>query len=578
MKKRSIILYWLLILVPAVIISILAFRLLTHEQERINRLALASMEDRARAIAETLQITVEKVEDGLTESLSFIPEESLEKTLLEWLDRNPLVRNVFIWDETDGLEYPLPGKAATSEERAFMFRFDGLFSGRTSWPEKEALFESDGSDGGLETVTDLDNSQHTAGKPELRRQQDYQKLKTIQQELVDTARGRDVIPEDKREMPGGWIPWFSENRLHLLGWIKSRTDGPIYGVELELMVLLSRLVVDFPRPPSDDLAYAIVDDAGHLLHQSGTPMIHENAEPIISISLAPHLPHWGLAVYASDTSTLVQSGGWFIILTGLLFIIFITTIIIGGILLTWQAHRNVRDALQKTSFVSNVSHELKTPLTSIRMFAELLFEGRINDPEKSKHYLEIIVSESRRLTRLVNNILDFSRLEQGRKKYHLDEIDLTVFLSAILESFSLQMKEHKMALKTLFPDDLVLVMADRDSLEQVMINLIDNAIKYAGSGMEVSVSLITYETACEIRIEDRGPGVPDAHQHKIFDKFHRIDNTLTAKQQGSGLGLSIARRILRDLGGDLVYEQRSGGGSSFIVKLPVMTSGDSGSN
>jgi hypothetical protein len=203
MKKRSIILYWLLILVPVVIISILAFRLLTHEQERINRLALASMEDRARTIAETLQITVEKVQDELTESLFSIPEESLEKTLLEWLDRNPLVRNVFIWDEIDGLEYPPPGKAATSEERAFMSRFDGLFSSRTSWPEKDTLFESDGLDGGLETVTDLDNSQHTTRKQGLSRQQDYQKLKSIQQELVDTARGLDVIHEDKREMPGG---------------------------------------------------------------------------------------------------------------------------------------------------------------------------------------------------------------------------------------------------------------------------------------------------------------------------------------------------------------------------------------
>ncbi|MCP4727046.1 MAG: HAMP domain-containing histidine kinase [bacterium] len=228
----------------------------------------------------------------------------------------------------------------------------------------------------------------------------------------------------------------------------------------------------------------------------------------------------------------------------------------------------MKDALQKTSFVSNVSHELKTPLTSIRMYAELLFEGRVKDPEKKKNYLQVIVSESQRLTRLVNNVLDFSRLEQGSKKYHPEQIDLNEFLAEIIESHRLRLKEVGMTLETRFLGEKIIVKADRDAIEQVFINLIDNSVKYAGPGIEIVISLNVNNKGCEIRVEDRGPGVPEADRHKIFEKFHRVDNSLTSKQQGSGLGLSIARKILRDLGGDLVYESRDGGGSCFVVLFP----------
>ena len=132
MEKRSILLYWLLILIPAIIISSVAFRLLYHEQERINRLALAAAEDRTRAIGEMLQVTVEAVEDELTRALLDISQNTLKETLLDWEENNPLVRNVFIWDEATGLKYPELGTASTAEERFFISRFNGLFSGRIS--------------------------------------------------------------------------------------------------------------------------------------------------------------------------------------------------------------------------------------------------------------------------------------------------------------------------------------------------------------------------------------------------------------------------------------------------------------
>lgn len=234
-----------------------------------------------------------------------------------------------------------------------------------------------------------------------------------------------------------------------------------------------------------------------------------------------------------------------------------------------HAKQNVIDAQQKTSFVSNVSHELKTPLTSIRMFAELLLEGRAKDQDKKQKYLRIIVSESRRLTRLVNNVLNFSHLEEGRKKYHIEDIDLKVLLSEIMEFYLLRIKNSNMEASLNVPDENIIIKTDRDALEQVILNFIDNAIKYASDGKEISTTINVDINNVEIKIEDRGPGIPEKHRKKIFNKFHRVDDTLTATKQGSGLGLSIAKRMLKDMGGDLYYESRQGGGSCFTVKLPM---------
>jgi signal transduction histidine kinase len=205
------------------------------------------------------------------------------------------------------------------------------------------------------------------------------------------------------------------------------------------------------------------------------------------------------------------------------------------------------------------------------MYAELLAEGRIKNPEKKKHYLEVIVAESQRLTRLVNNVLHFSRLEQGRKKYHIDEIDAVKFLLEILEAHKLRFQEAGLELKLDVPDNAIVVRTDRDAMEQVVLNLMDNALKYAAEGKELLIRLEVCNGFCELQLMDRGPGVPSTHRAKIFEKFQRMDDSLTTPKPGSGLGLSIARRLMRDLGGDLIYRSRKEGGSCFVVLIPCQT-------
>ncbi len=200
----------------------------------------------------------------------------------------------------------------------------------------------------------------------------------------------------------------------------------------------------------------------------------------------------------------------------------------------------------------------------------MLGEGRVRDETKQRNYLATIIGESQRLTRLVNNVLDFSRLEQGRKQYHPDDLALAPVIESVLEAQRPRLEEAGFTIVTDFPHGRdVRVRVDRDALEQVLINLIDNAMKYASTGRWLGIRIGEDRERATITVSDRGPGVPAEHQERIFQMFHRVDDSITSKLPGAGLGLSIARRLLRDQEGDLNYEPNEPRGSSFVATLPL---------
>ncbi|RPI78697.1 MAG: hypothetical protein EHM45_05645 [Desulfobacteraceae bacterium] len=564
MTKRTIILYWLLLFIPTLTLGLAGFYLLQHEQERINQAARASAQERARSLAETLQAGVAAMEAELLQALHRLPPERVQEALFDWEENNPLIRNAFIWKSNAGLQYPQLGAPVTSEQGRFVLRYQALFSGRIAWQTADTQWAESGN-----------NAAAHAGQAALPAESQNQKLsKSGRKELIDLAQNSRLSSNavEHSELSGGWIPWFSENSLYILGWVQNRTNGVTYGVELELMTVLSRLIADFPAAAPSGTIYALQDGRGRVLHQSGDAILKNTAKPEMTVGLAPELPNWQIIVYFTEGGPAAQSKRGFLILSGLLLAIFVTAVILGGFLLIWQAHRNLKDAQQKTSFVSNVSHELKTPLTTIRMYTELLNEDRIKDPQKKKNYLQVILTESERLTRLVNNVLNFSRLEQGRKKYHLEELDLSAFIREWIDSLRPRIQAAGLEIKEQLPSGALPTRFDRDAIEQVFLNLADNAVKYAAGGGEIQVILDQIPGYCRLRIMDRGPGVPAAHRSRIFEKFHRVDDSLTAQQPGSGLGLSIARGLMRGLGGDLLYEPREGGGSCFTALIPCANS------
>jgi len=556
--KRNwlIILAWLLLLVPTLLSGVGALRLLEHEQERIAGSVAAAATERARSVVETIDLTMTEVKDGLMENLRALPETGLTARLDAWREENPLIRNVFIWDPRRGLVFPPPNQPLSEEETLFLSRFDELFSGRASW----SLPAPERGEPGLPTPASSAYSE----RKELRELAQQKPAFAAEADMAGApgAPGKQPAPQT---VDSGWLPWYSGNRFALLGWVE-KADGLRYGVEVEMMALLARLIGLLPSPPPGGETFALIDGSGRIFHQTGEAVLEKDTPRLALVSAGPALPHWSVAVYRSPGAA-AESGRGFLVVSSLLVGTFVLSILFGGSLLLWQAYRHQLDARRKTSFVSNVSHELKTPLTTIRLYAELLGEGKIASEEKRRHYLQVIVAESQRLARLVGNVLDFSRLEQGRKQYALEPLDLAEALHALLDTQEIRLGDAGMRLVREIPAGRATTTVDRDAFEQVILNLVDNAIKYAQRGGELEIRLGRDGEACRIMVSDRGPGIPPAHQKRIFEKFHRVDDSLTAGQPGCGLGLSIARKLMVDMGGDLRFFTRAGGGACFEVIL-----------
>lgn len=552
MTRFRLITIWLLLLVPTLLLGFGALYLLRGEDARLAGSARATALDRVSAIAGNIDLAIGEVKDGLVETLSTLPHydfASQTDLLEEWKRSNPLVRNVFIWEQGLGLRYPDPEMPSSDEEQAFIRRYLSLFANQSEWLEPPRDQPSPGS---------AQVSSILQERKELRQ--------LAKQAPAATTTAAEESLDQTKVGSSGWRPWFADNRLHLLGWYERSGSPQRIGVEVEMMALLSRLLGNLPTAPPYGESYALVDGNGAIFHQVGPVEITAESRPL-AVTQITSLPHWQIAAYPTADSGL--PGSSFLLVSSLLVGTFVAAILLGGSLLLWQAHRNQVDATQKTSFVSNVSHELKTPLTTIRMYAELLGEKRIDDPEKQQSYLRTIIRESQRLTRLVNNVLDFSRLEQGRREFSREEVDLVCLLHQQLDSQLMRIEDAGMQLTRNIDEVKALIESDRDALEQIVLNLIDNAIKYAAEGKLLIVELRRLKNQWIIQIKDQGPGIPDAHRQQIFSKFHRVDASLTARQQGSGLGLSIARQLVEGLGGSLTFCPNQGGGSCFEVALPA---------
>jgi signal transduction histidine kinase len=257
---------------------------------------------------------------------------------------------------------------------------------------------------------------------------------------------------------------------------------------------------------------------------------------------------------------------------GLLIATLVFAISVGGWLIVADLNRQLALARQKTDFVSNVSHELKTPLTSIRMFSELLAEQRVADPAKQRSYLQIITAETARLTRLINNVLDFSRMERGEKKYNFRDADLVNIVRETVETYRPHLENSGFQMECVLPAGELPVRADTDAIAQVIVNLLSNAEKYSNGQKKITIEAARRDgplPCAEVKILDHGPGVPRGSEEKIFEKFYRAHDCLSSGIQGSGLGLTLARQIARAHGGDVAYEPRKGRGSCFALRLPL---------
>ena len=247
----------------------------------------------------------------------------------------------------------------------------------------------------------------------------------------------------------------------------------------------------------------------------------------------------------------------------------LSLLLAGGIFLTYRnVSKEVAVARLKSDFVSNVSHELRTPLALIRLYAETLELGRLASPEKRQEYYCIIRKESERLSSLINNILDFSRIEAGRKEYEFRETDMSELVRNTLESYRYQIEQHGFT----FEEKIGVVppiKVDREAMARSLVNLVNNALKYSQDRKYLGVNLYRENGSVKLEVIDHGIGIPASEQLKIFEKFYRVGDPLVHNTKGSGLGLSLVQHIARAHGGDVAVDSTPGAGSKFTITLPL---------
>ena len=621
-SPRRIYLYSLLLLLPTLAVGAGAVLLLHREQARLEANAaaardthLAALVGRTRLVAENADLLVGDVRDAILGSLRELAPGEAPEFLAHWPRDNPLVQSGFVLAPDGRMTIPGPADGAGRERTQ---RFAALLTGLHPWQEDAAGFrgrapaessqqapaapprsELDGSslqlavnqqqprgssgDYGLaqNLSVNLQNSNGLAQNSNAANglnsnsgnfysaNNNAQQYQSQRRDLQNSSKAGTMAQKTAAVERSGWLPMGGggAEALEVVVWFQRDRGEEVRGVVLDVAALATRLAAALPAEFDAGDGYALFDSGGRMVGQTGaTPA---GMEPAARVPLdANLLPGWQVAAFLPAAGT-DRAGRSLFVMGTLLVGIFVASILASGALLLAQARASAAEAQQKTSFVANVSHEFKTPLTTIRLYAELLEQGRVQEAERQTEYLRTIGSETQRLARLVNNVLDFSRLEQGRKRYAPEPLDLTAELAGLLDAHAPRIAEAGLTLRRSLPPEPVPVRTDRDAFAQMVLNVVENACKYAAAGGEVEVALAARAGGgAEVRVLDRGPGVPAAHRDRIFEKFHRVDTTITAEKAGAGLGLSIARQLARGLGGELRHEPRPGGGAVFVLELP----------
>ncbi len=247
----------------------------------------------------------------------------------------------------------------------------------------------------------------------------------------------------------------------------------------------------------------------------------------------------------------------------------LVVLLVGVVFFTFVAREEERLNQLKSDFIATVSHELKTPLSLIRMFGEMLATDRVPSAEKRGQYLEIIVRESERLTALIDNVLDFARLERGRTSYEFAMGDLGGVVFRGVEMFRYRVVKERPRLVTDIAEHLPRTRLDERALHLLLFNLLDNAVKYAGDSDEVRVRVYGDARVLSLDVEDQGEGIDPEDARRIFERFYRGRNASASGARGSGIGLALVKHIARAHGGDVAVVPRPGGGTIFRVRIPV---------
>jgi len=371
-----------------------------------------------------------------------------------------------------------------------------------------------------------------------------------------------------------WTDWRKQNWLVTMTALDSNSPNALIQVDGKHEPFVSEMVWEIlikSRTPPPDYAGISVEIAGKTVfsqNASGKILASAsgkwpNSTDLKSLTVNLHLASPKLLYARQQQHTLIIA---------LLVFVSALTAVIGLYMAAKAFNEQIRLGELKSNFVSAVSHELRAPIASVRLLAEGLHRGKITGAQKQQEYYQFIVQECRRLSSLIENVLDFSRIEQGRKKYQFEPADIHALVSQTVQLLTPNAQEHGVALTldiSKLPPEKANFNCDSLAIQQALINLIDNALKHSPNGTTVTVGAAAdgQSNSLTLWVQDQGPGIPASEQEKIFEQFYRLGSELRRETQGIGIGLTIVKHIVEGHGGRIIVHSAPGHGSRFTMEF-----------
>jgi len=551
----------LILVVPLALLAWLGQRSLTQDRIVAEHQAIELADARLREAQTLVHSFIAELQQSAVTALSSLDIQGSVSgdniaLIRQVIDADPFLEHVFILNGERELLFPQDTIIHSNTERSFAESFTSVLNDENAFRAKPPSENSAAAISGNRRTKDA-----------LGPRASFNRVSNISKTIANVQQ--DVA----NKLETGWTTWDTGTTTDIYLWHRTSNDL-LVGQKLSSAYWLSQLISRLPSGNDagifSDASIRLVDKRQRTIYQWGGYALSDpasgevNPNPISKDWLTYPLDGWRLEYYAP-----VQAASSKLMLFVLLFLSLITLIGIGARVIWQEYRREMRNAEQRVSFVNQVSHELKTPLTNICIYADMLesevTQDEVPDSQRVKKFTNVVTSESQRLGRLINNVLNFSRAQQQKISVHKSLISADEIIELTIGNFAPALAAKNIAIETELHAQKP-VMLDSELLEQVLNNLISNIEKYAADGGLAHIKSELTKDIIIIQVCDAGRGIPQALREKIFEPFERGSNSLTEGVSGTGIGLSIARDLCRLHGGDLELIN-SDKGACFKVSL-----------